>query len=97
MQFSYNPSKIIKKLPLEIKELIFDNVINHLTYPASSDDIEWRVWTLIDNIYLKPAGKCGEKFLHYGLFNPHPNIDQIYKFIFQLHLYFHHVIDEDTN
>ena len=40
---------------------------------------------------------CGEKFLHYGLFNLHPNIDQIHKLIFQLHLYFHHVIDEDTN
>ena len=37
-QFSYSPSEIIEKLPADIKELIFEKVTNHLTYPASSND-----------------------------------------------------------
>ena len=69
-QFSYNPSEIIEKLHENIKEIIFDKVTDHLTYVANSNDIEWRVWALVDNIHLHLARKVGEKFLYFQLFNP---------------------------
>lgn len=46
---------------------------------------------------MHPVRKVGEKFLQFKLFDPHPNIDQIHEFVFQPTLFFHHVINEDSN
>lgn len=40
IQFSYNPFELLEALPSEIKEIIFEKVIDYYTYPGSFGDTD---------------------------------------------------------
>lgn len=91
--FIYNLLTFILALPLDIKEHIFEKVVNYHKYLESSDNMTWCLWLLSRKLEFKPTitGK-GSPWLLKPFFEKY-HMNEI---VFRVCTTFYHVIDEDS-